>query len=50
LAEKYHPLFSDGVEALICAGLSNMDIDFDKAVYDYSKKEFIGELKKSAKL
>ena len=41
LAEKYHPLFNVGVEALICAGLSNMDIEFDKAEYDYSKKVLI---------
>lgn len=43
LAEKYHPLFSVEVEALIRDGVSNLSIHFDKAIYDYSKKVLIDE-------
>jgi hypothetical protein len=38
LSEKYHPLFSDRVVLLIQEGLSNLDISFDRATYDYEKK------------
>lgn len=38
LAEKYHPLFSNAVENLLRGGLSSLRIDFDRALYDYSKK------------
>lgn len=38
LAEHYHPLFSDGVVNLLKAGLSRLDIKFDRAQYDYTNK------------
>lgn len=38
LAEKFHPLFSSEVEASIAEGLSSLNIGFDRARYDYSKK------------
>ena len=38
LVEKFHPLFNPGVESLIAEGLSSLDIGFDRALYDYSKK------------
>ena len=41
LAEKYHPLFTDAAAALIHDGLKNMDIGFDRATYDFGKKEFV---------
>lgn len=43
LAEKYHPLFSTEVESLIREGLSNLNIKFDRAIYDYSKKVLMNE-------
>lgn len=41
LAEKYHPLFTDAVAELIHDGLKNRDIEFDRATYDFEKKDFI---------
>lgn len=41
LAEKFHPLFSSNLEALIAEGLSSLDIGFDRVLYDYSKKVLI---------
>jgi hypothetical protein len=41
LAEKYHPLFSDSVAELISDGLKNLNIGFDRALYDYEKKGFV---------
>lgn len=38
LAETYHPLFSPRVEASIAEGLSSLNIGFDRALYDYSKR------------
>ena len=43
LAEQYHPLFSENVVTLLCDGLSDLHIDFDRARYNYSKKELIHE-------
>ncbi|NLL45699.1 MAG: hypothetical protein GX250_02660 [Clostridiales bacterium] len=41
LAEKNHPLFSDGVVGLIREGLKNLDIGFDRATYSYLRKDFV---------
>lgn len=38
LAENYHPLFIPEVETLLNEGLSNLGIQLDRALYDYSKK------------
>jgi hypothetical protein len=43
LAERYHPLFNDNVMTLIRDGLSNLDIGFDRATYDYKKKIILDE-------
>lgn len=43
LAEHYHPLFNNNVVSLIRDGLSNLDISFDRATYDYEKKVIINE-------
>ena len=40
LAEKYHPLFTDAVAEQIRDGLMILDIEFDRATYDFEKKEF----------
>lgn len=42
LAEQFHPLFSDEVINLIQDGLSNLQINFNRALYDYKKKVLIG--------
>ena len=41
LAERYHPLFDDNVMSSIKDDLSNLDISFDRATYDYKKKVII---------
>lgn len=41
LAEKYHPLFTNEVEKLICDGLKNLEIEFGRATYSYTKKVLI---------
>ena len=41
LAEKYHPLFSAGVEDLIRVGFTNLKIDFDRASYNYTNKVIV---------
>jgi hypothetical protein len=41
LAEKYHPLFTDAAADLIRDGLKNMGIEFDRATYDFEKKDFV---------
>lgn len=41
LAEKYHPLFTKDVEDLICDGLKNLEIRFDRATYSYADKVFV---------
>lgn len=43
LSETYHPLFSEQVVNLIQKGLSNLNINFDRATYDYEKKVFLDE-------
>lgn len=42
LSEKYHPLFDEKVVKLIQEGLSNLNISFDRATYDYEKKVILG--------
>ena len=41
LAEKYHPLFSDAVAALIREGLKNMGGEFYKATYNFDKRSIV---------
>jgi len=41
LAEQYHPLFSTEVEEMIRVGISTLDIDFDRASYDYTTKVMV---------
>lgn len=41
LAEKYHPLFTDSVVEIIREGLTSFNIGFDRALYNYDKKEFV---------
>ena len=43
LAEKYHPLFGNELEKAVRGGLSNLNIDFDRAIYEYSKKALVDE-------
>ncbi|HOO61788.1 MAG TPA: hypothetical protein PKV44_05125 [Bacillota bacterium] len=38
LSERYHVLFSDGVEKLIQKGLARLNIQFDKAEYSYKDR------------
>lgn len=41
LAEKFHPLFTNSVADLIGDGLKTMGIGFNRALYDYEKKDFV---------
>lgn len=41
LAEKYHPLFTDAAADLIRDGLKNIGIEFERATYDFEKKDFV---------
>ena len=43
LSEKYHPLFNEQVVLLIKEGLSNLNINFDRATYDYNIKVIFDE-------
>lgn len=43
LSEKYHPLFNEQVVFLTQEGLSNLNIRFDRATYDYDKKVIFNE-------
>jgi hypothetical protein len=38
LAERYHPLFDDGVVELLNEGLSRMGIGFDRATYNFEDR------------
>lgn len=43
LAEKHHSLFDDVVVEKINKGLSNFNMSFDRATYNYTKKVFTDE-------
>lgn len=44
MAEAYHPLFNDCVEALIREGLSNLNVKFDRLTYDYENKAIVEDV------